>query len=497
MSRREPWSLRRRLLFGVTLLVAAIAVTSGVITVTASHGQLVGRLDQQLLDSAARTRRISERIPDPAAMPRPSQNERPPATEFLPGQGSGALVILVVDGEPLTSGYVGDDGQARQLTDAQMRALLGLTASAEPQTVDLGGDLGRYRAVRTEVDGGRVSVINGLSLDDVEATTVSLILTTTIVGLLGLGLAAGFGLLIVRVAIRPLDRIATIATRVSRRPMDQMVAVPERVPDEDTSPRTEVGRVGLALNDLLGSVESALTAREASEQRLRQFVADASHELRTPLAVVKGYADLAAQGIIDLPADARRPLDRISAETARMTTLVEDLLLLARLDEGTELRTVTVGFSRLVGDAVADARIAGPDHIWDLDLPEEEIDIIADPQRLHQIVANLLANARTHTPPGTTVRVLVTPAHDGVELTVADNGPGISAEAIGDIFERFTRVDASRTRASGGSGLGLAIVRAIVEAHHGRIRVTSSPGHTVFIVYLPMSASAVGDSPER
>lgn len=486
MSLRRPWSLRRRLLLGLTILVAAIAVSTGALTVASSHSQLVARLDQQLASAAERTSRMLSRVPD-ESVPQPPSGSRPPVTDFLPGQGAGAIGVLVIDGETLSAGYVGADGASHDLSDAQLDALTERSADRVATTVDLGGDLGRYRVIRTEAEDGSAVAINGLSLHDVEATTTSLIGITSTVSAIGVLIAVLLGSVIIRVAIRPLDRVAATATRVSRRPLESKVTVPERVPAGDTSPRTEVGRVGLALNELLGRVESALVSREAGEQKLRRFIADASHELRTPLAVIRGYTDLARREMIAVPDELRHPLQRIGAEASRMTSLVEDLLLLARLDEGRELRIERTGVAMLVADAVADAHAAGPGHRWLLDLPEDdlEMEIDADAGRLHQVVANLLSNAGTHTPAGTTVEAGVRGDADAVVITVTDDGPGIPEEAIPALFERFSRVDESRTRLTGGSGLGLAIVRAIVEAHDGVVEVESRPGRTRFTVKLP------------
>lgn len=482
--------MRRRLLLGMSVLVAAIAVTNGALTIASSHSQLVERLDQQLTSAAERTTLVLSRVPDAGSVMPPPMDPGPPVTDFLPGQGAGAIGILIIGGETIAAGYVGADGAAHDLSEEQLEALHAVAAGSAA-TVDLGGDLGRYRVVRTETDDGGVIAINGLSLGDVEATTASLIANTAIVSVIGMIMAVLLGSMIVRVAIRPLDRVAATATRVSQRPLESKVALPERVPAADTSPHTEVGRVGLALNELLGRVESALVSREAGEQRLRRFIADASHELRTPLAVIRGYADLAERQPIEMPEELRHPLQRIGAESARMTSIVEDLLLLARLDEGRELRLSRTGVSMVVADAVADAHVAGPDHRWLLDLPEEdiELEIDADAGRIHQVVANLLTNARTHTPAGTQVEVALRGAADSVTLTVTDDGPGIPPASIPDLFERFTRVDESRTRRTGGSGLGLAIVRAIVDAHSGEVSVESRPGRTRFQVTLPRKAA--------
>jgi two-component system OmpR family sensor kinase len=289
-----------------------------------------------------------------------------------------------------------------------------------------------------------------------------------------------------RIALQPLRRVAATATRVSELPLHRgEVALHERVPDSDTDPRTEVGQVGAALNRMLGHVGSALHARQESETRVRRFVADASHELRTPLASIRGYAELTRRGPEQLGPDTRHALGRIESEADRMTTLVEDLLLLARLDAGRPLSLAETDLSPLVVDAVSDARAAGAGHIWRLDLPDEPATVHGDAARLHQVLTNLLANARTHTPPGTTVTARV--RHDGASvcLRIQDDGPGIPPELSDHVFERFARGDASRSRAAGSTGLGLAIVRSVVTAHGGEVGVESAPGRTVFTVTLP------------
>jgi two-component system OmpR family sensor kinase len=241
---------------------------------------------------------------------------------------------------------------------------------------------------------------------------------------------------------------------------------------------------------MLEHVASALTARQASENKVRAFVADASHELRTPLASIRGYAELTRRGGHDLPEDVSHALGRVESESVRMTALVEDLLLLARLDEGSALEGDTVDLSRLVIDSVSDARAAGPDHVWKLDLPDEPVLARGDHFRLHQVVMNLLSNARTHTPPGTVVTTSLARDRDTAVIEVRDTGPGIDDELVPTIFERFVRGDSSRSRASGSTGLGLAIVTAVVDAHGGRAEVESQPGMTVFRVILPLDEIA-------
>jgi two-component system OmpR family sensor kinase len=292
------------------------------------------------------------------------------------------------------------------------------------------------------------------------------------------------------------------------------VSLPERVPD--ANPATEVGQVGAAFNRMLGHVEAALARREASESRLRTFAADASHELRTPLASIRGYAELARRRGGTLPDEVALALGRVESEAARMGELVDELLLLARLDAGRPLASEPVDLTLLIVEATSDARAAAADHRWQLTLPEEPVVIPGDEQRLRQVLANLLSNASRHTPAGTEVTVALTTEPDVVAraadpvstgavlaatagpagtagpastavISVTDNGPGIAAELLPDVFERFVRGDSSRSRAAGSTGLGLAIVHAVTAAHGGSAHVTSRPGETRFTITLPVS----------
>jgi two-component system, OmpR family, sensor kinase len=307
-----------------------------------------------------------------------------------------------------------------------------------------------------------------------------------VIGLLAVG---ALGAIVVRKSLRPLRRVAATATRVAEMPLDRgEVALSIRVPLADTDPRTEVGQVGSALNRLLGHVSAALAARHESEMRVRQFVADASHELRTPLAAIRGYAEVTRRNGDAVPPDVAHALRRVESETVRMTALVEDLLLLARLDAGRPLATEPVDLTSLVVDAVSDAHVAAPGHRWRLDLPEDPVSVTGDAARLHQVFANLLANAHTHTPPGSTVSTTLASANGAAVVTVTDDGPGIPPDLLPAVFERFARGDTSRSRTAGSTGLGLAIVLAVVEAHHGGTAVGSRPGHTTFTVTLPLHA---------
>jgi two-component system OmpR family sensor kinase len=323
--------------------------------------------------------------------------------------------------------------------------------------------------------------------------------------LLAVVLCAG----LVQLSLRPLRRVAATATRVTELPLDSgEVSLPAGVPDND--PRTEVGRVGAAFNRMLFHVEKALGRRAASEARLRRFAADASHELRTPLSAIRGYAELALRHPGPVPEDVTHALRRVQSESARMTVLVDDLLLLARLDAGRPLEREPVDLSRLAIETTSDARVARSDHRWRLDLPDEPVLVRGDQHRLHQVMANLLSNAGKHTPAGSTVSVAlflagdapgatadtatvqrgVVPQGPRVELSITDDGPGIPPELLPELFERFTRADTSRARevnaAGKSTGLGLAIVDAVIAAHGGCIIVTSRPGMTRFAIILPL-----------
>ena len=285
-----------------------------------------------------------------------------------------------------------------------------------------------------------------------------------LLGLLGVVTAGAAGTFVVRRPLRPLNDVAQTAHAVAVLPLESGdIGVTERVPERLTDERTEVGQVGSALNALLEHVEVSLAARHRSEQQVRQFVADASHELRTPLATIHGYAELSRRTPDD-PAALASALTKVETETDRMSTLVDDLLLLARLDSGRPLDRTEVDVTRLLLESVGDARVLAPGHRWQLRLPDEPVTVTGDEQRLHQVVTNLLSNARHHTPSGTTVTVSADATDDGITITVHDDGPGLSPGLADHVFERFTRGDSSRTRASGAPALGLRVA-AIVQAH--------------------------------
>ncbi|RKT53947.1 sensor histidine kinase [Saccharothrix australiensis] len=473
--RPERWSLRTRLVVEQVVLIAVVCAGIGVISVVALRDFLVERLDQQLYESAAR---VERGVPPMPGLPPPSPLDRP---GFRPGTLVAYIRPDSIDAARLRPG--GDDPE--NLPVAELAALSSVPSDARPHTVHLSEQLRDYRVIAVRALDGTV-VVTGLPMADVDGVVWQAGLIVGGVALAGLVAVSLAGAVIIGRTLRPLERVAATAGRVAELPLHRgEVALAERVPARDADPDTEVGQVGQALNRMLDHVGDALKARYASETRVRQFVADAGHELRTPLAAIRGYAELTRRTTDEVPPRIGHAMRRVESEAVRMTSLVEDLLLLARLDAGRPLARDEVDLSRVVVDGVSDARIAGPDHDWRLELPPVPVAVRGDEHKLQQVLANLLSNARTHTPPGTTVTTALRRCPDGVALTVTDDGPGIPAELQPEVFERFARGDTSRSRAAGSTGLGLSIVAAVVAAHDGGVSVDSRPGGTTFTVRLP------------
>ena len=494
-SRRDPrnWTLRAKLVASMIALFLAVSLGTGAMVVLATRQYLAGQVDAELTATAQR-----------AAFGRhgfdPDGDDRhgpPGAPGGLPGTGGTVLQLLVkndrvvsVNGSPINS-VVGRDGQDTSLDAAQVTLLTGAGLGSTPRTIDFGTEIGRYRVLATSTPQGMQ--YTGLPIDPIDRTTNQLLGLVTIGTLLGLVVVGGGGTYLVRRNLEPLRRVAGTARKVSTLSLETgEVALVDRVPARDTDPRTEVGQVGLALNSLLDNVDGALQARHQSETRVRQFVADASHELRTPLASIRGYAELSRREPSPVPSSVTHALSRIESESLRMQGLVEDLLLLARLDAGRPLEHEAVDLTLLAIDTVSDARAAAPEHVWSLDLPDEPIEVTGDQARLHQVLANLLANARAHTPTGTRVTTSVRRGSVGdpkrsdvVTISVTDDGPGIPEALQPNVFERFTRGDVARNRAAGSTGLGLSIVAAVTAAHDGRVGLRSRPGATTIFVELP------------
>jgi two-component system, OmpR family, sensor kinase len=487
-------TLRGRLIAGLLGLLALACATVGVVTYTHLHTVLVSQLNTELTNANLRYTGCLSPGPPPGGDHdgdnggQPTPNGHPPA--FCAQLQATAVFSAVIkhDGK-LVDPYLAGSTGACHLTSQDAAEIARLQVGGRPETVEL-TSYGAYQMVASRTDDG--VLVTGLPLSTVSHALHQVAAAEVAVFLAALLITGIIGTTWVRVSLRPLRRVAATATRVTELPLGSgEVSLPERVPD--ANPATEVGQVGAAFNRMLGHVEAALARREASESRLRTFAADASHELRTPLAAIRGYAELARRHPGPLPDDVAHALRRVESESARMSELVDELLLLARLDAGRPLATEPVDMTRLVIDVTSDGRVAAADHRWQLELPEEPIVVRGDDLRLHQVLANLLSNAARHTPAGTVVTVemrATRAAGSGglatAVISVTDNGPGIPAELQPAVFERFVRGDTSRSRAAGSSGLGLAIVHAVTVAHGGTANVVSRPGETRFTIELPI-----------
>ncbi len=548
----RPHSLRRRLVAGLLGIVLLMAAVMGALSTLTLRHTLLERLDQQINQAAERAAtkrhasesgapaRSSERssssgprrntsedgaryahgATDPTAQPTDGTTPGPgsglPPGLDAPGQSTGTLsLVQPAGGGTPTGGYIDASGAYRTLTEAEQTALLSLDVSGRPVTVDI-ESLGDYRVLATKDPDSGDLVVTGLSLAEDNDLIRTQLLLEAAIALTGAVIAGLVGRAVLGSALAPLERVAATARRVASQPLARgEVTISERVPARDLGSSDEIAQVGQSLNTLLGHVENALVARQRSETQVRQFVADASHELRTPLASIRGYTELVRReaAVAELPEDAVHALDRVASESVRMTGLVEDLLLLARLDAGRDLEREEVDLVGVLLDTIADARAAGPDHVWGLALPAieppealveaaqsdpqaaaaledfepEPALVVGDDHRLRQVLVNLLANARVHTPPGTHVTTTLSREGEHLVVTVADDGPGIAPELRERLFERFTRGDSSRERSTGSTGLGMSIAAAVVRAHHGTLTVDSVPGRTVFTVALPVT----------
>jgi len=491
----KPLTLQTRLMVTVIGMVALILVAVALATSTILGQILVANLNSQVSSTAEQARSAL------LESARPITQSVTAADILAAGHYPPGTLLIVQAGPGITGAYMNEDNEVARLTSVQIaRIVTQVRNSSDPQqrdqpyvTVTVDG-AGAYR-ITGESFLSYVTVV-GLPTSEVNATVAQILTTVALVttgGLLLLGVAIA---LIIRRGLQPLRAVADTAAHVAALPMAEgAVSISERVPESQSDERTEIGRVGAALNTLLDHVSASLTARQRNEERMRSFVADASHELRTPLASIRGYSELSLRSLQRSEGPAvlettQQALERIQAQSLRMTTLVEDLLLLARLDEGQELVYGAVDLTQLCVEAVADAQAAGPQHVWALDVGEEPVEVAGDAARLHQVLANLLGNARTHTPEGTTVTTRLQRIGDEAIITVHDDGPGVDPAVAEELFERFARADRSRARKTGGTGLGLSIARAIVQAHHGSIAVRSTPGDTTFGVRIPALGTA-------
>lgn len=491
LFRPRTWPLRVRLLAALTALGCGLCAAVAVGTLLALRTYLSDQLDARVHDAQLRSTSFFDMGPPPFT------RFQGPGPIFLdgPGQSVGTIGALRENGAITAAAVITSSGNRESLSAGAAAQLAGVPAG-DTMTVTLDG-LGDYRVIAGEVGDGAV-LISGLPLSEAELTLVSAAASIGGFSLIALLGTVSVAALIVRRELVPLSRMSLAAQRVAAMPLDRgevQLPTPIEPVDEATS-HTEVGRLGTAFNMMVDRVAEGLAARHSSETRVRQFVADASHELRTPLASIQGYTEFAQRLVADIDdidddapgerGDLVYALTRVRAESLRMSHLVEDMLLLAQLDAGRPLERDGVDLSELVVDAVSDAHIAGPDHRWGLDIPDEPVTATGDRSRLHQALANLLSNARIHTPAGTRiVTSLAVIDEESIAVTVVDDGPGIPEHLVPNVFERFARGDGSRSRASGSTGLGLAITHAVVKAHSGTIAVDSGPGGTSFTVILP------------
>jgi two-component system OmpR family sensor kinase len=527
---RRPWrlpiiprTLRGRLIVGLLALLTVGCATVGLVTYFAVQGLLSRELGSQLQAATSLANKCLDAHFAGIAGDGEGDNSQPGTGNLYsmpacPGLGNGTLWAYRTNGKGATwKANLVPSKHALTLSSADIRALDRIRPFPLMQGGQPGGQPvpaptctsfvasagGEFEL--TVVSDPHGTYVTGVPLGSLHGTLRDVALTEAAVFGGVLVLAGAGGTLWVRFSLRPLRRVAATASQVAELPLESgEVELPRGVPDTD--PGTETGQLGLAFNRMLGHVQIALKRRAASESRLRRFAADASHELRTPLAAIRGYAELALRHPGDAPEPVTHALGRVLSESTRMSVLVDDLLLLARLDAGRPLSREPVDMSRLAIDATSDARVARPGHRWVLELADDPVLVWGDEHRLHQVLVNLLSNAGRHTPDGTTVTVRVSdalprgepgtgresvshgmlPAEPLVVLTVTDDGPGIPANLLPDLFERFTRADTSRSHATNASstGLGLAIVEAVVAAHFGTVLVTSRPGMTRFTIAL-------------
>lgn len=468
-------SLRRQLVIGVSAIVSTALIGIGAAAIMSLRDEVVSLSNSQVVNSLAAFNYSYAR------------SKQGKLTGF-PGQAPGTVIALLRDGQPVFGAAFSDGEPAVAPADA-LEALGGISwRTGDPMTVSL-GSMGPHQVGSRDL-GDSERLVSAVSLEAANRTLARNTVIVAALVLLALLATAAGTVVVVRHALKPLRRVAAIAAQVAKLPLDAAeYRITARVEERDTDSGTEVGIVGHTLNQMLDNVDSALTKMADSDRRIREFLTDASHELRTPLAAILGYAELTRQESGLLPPMTEYALTRIEAESHRMSTLVGDLLLLSRLDEGQDLQLEDLDVCDLVADAVNDVRVTAPDHRFVTDLPDQAVWVLGDRVRLQQLIANLLSNARMHTPAGVTVTASVDiaaePGHAIAEVTISDDGPGIPEGIMPNLFGRFVRADKARSREMGSSGLGLAIVASIVDAHAGTIAAVSRPGRTAFTVRLP------------
>ena len=459
------WSLRNRLILAAVFLASLAIIASDFAANTALRSYLISQVDNQLFSISSGS---LERLDRAGIAPQSEFEEsRSPFRVLQPIRGvptSTSLTLLDREGNLI--GQVGGELAGQNFGVTGLKVSQVEKYENKPFTIQGEGRNPDVRALALVLPTGMGSVIAANSLEEVDKTLSQLRFLFFFLGLIAILLTALVSRWIIAISLRPLDKVEETAEAIAAG--DLSARLPAAKPD------TEVGRLTTSLNMMLSRIEQSFTVKVESENKLRRFVADASHELRTPLTAIRGFAELHRQGAVSGEEKTKELISRIEGESIRMSSLVEDLLLLARLDQARELDFEPVDLNTLIVEVVASAKAAGPDHPIELHLPQEELFVLGDSRRIHQVVANLLANARTHTPLGTKINVTARQTLAEVIIEVADNGPGLSKSDQERIFERFFRADPARVRHSGeGSGLGLSIVDAVMKAHGGYVSVKS------------------------
>jgi two-component system OmpR family sensor kinase len=470
-------SLGSRIAIGVAVVLALTLFVLGFVMARVTRTTLTAEIDSRLITSVAR---IADR-PDSweDRSDRRDRDDDGPAREDVQIDIAGRNVGFYVIGPGGKMLVSQPSGYSDAPDPPPLLPPLPATKGAIITVPAVDGSM-RYRMLVRPGPGG-TTLVTAASLRPVDDAVQRLVQALSLAGAVALAVASLASWWVIQHGLRPVDRMVETAAAIAAGDLSR------RVPDADADPETELGRLGRALNEMLGQIERGIREREAGEARLRRFVADAAHELRTPLTSLRGYAELYRQGALPSADAVGNAMGRIESEGARMARLVDDLLLLARTDQGRALEKEPVDLARLARDAAGDFAAADPNRPLQRDLDESAV-VVGDPIRLRQAIDNLLANVRSHTPPGTPARVSVRRNGEWVEVTVADEGPGIVPDDQPRVFERFWRGDPSRGRtAAGGAGLGLSIVDALVRAHGGTIAVQSEPGSgTAFTMRLPL-----------
>lgn len=485
------WSLRNRLIVGVVVLSALGFIASDFVARNSLHSFMMAQVDTQLKSvaggSVLRLDRAGIAPDDEAVLPSGdddsaaalSSKSKAKATLSPLRQVPTTMSVTLLDPAGKVLGVIGGDLNTQAISNfvAGFTPAMVISHKNQPFTIEAPGS--EFRVLARILPSSLGSVVVAQSLDNIDQTVHRLQILFIIIGIIALLLIALASRKVIDIGLRPLEAVEVTAESIAGGNLS--ARLPTAKPD------TEVGRLVGSLNKMLARIEESFAARTASENRLRRFVADASHELRTPLTAIRGFAELHRQGAVKGEEETKELIGRIEKESLRMGSLVEDLLLLARLDQAREMSTDPVNISSAVNEAVESARAAGPRHPITVTAPEEDIYVLGDAYRIHQVIANLLANARTHTPEGTPITVTLSHAEDGTTVSVSDKGPGLSEADQERIFERFYRADPSRVRTNGdGSGLGLSIVDAVMRAHGGRVSVTSTPGDgATFTLFFP------------